>query len=404
MTRWNEYFANRTAALDGAALSSILRLSGPTGMVNLSGGFPDPSTFRIDLLSDLAQTTLIDEGPISLQYSPTEGLPMLREILLQRQHASVASSGVGTPVRSDELLITSGGIDGLELVVKSFINPGDLIITEAPTYLGALSAFYGFEAHVLAIELDDEGLSIERLEMELVGGARPKLLYVISDHQNPTGASLSSDRRTELVALARHYHFLIIEDVAYRELSFSGETVPSLYDLAPDTVVQLGTFSKTFSPGVRLGWAFGPAEIIAQMAIAKQNSDQCAGSLGQVLLSHFFTSGAYEPRQVEARALYQHRASVMLDALDRSMTTKATWTRPQGGFFIWLTLPPTVSTSRLLESSLAAGIAYVPGKPFYPDERGDNELRLSFSRASDEEISLGIERLANVLSSSLVGS
>jgi 2-aminoadipate transaminase len=396
MSKWNEYFANRTTALDGAALSSILRLSGPTGMVNLSGGFPDPSTFRIDLLSELSRTALVDEGPISLQYSPTEGLPMLRDILVDRQHAEVSASGLGAQVLPEELLITSGGIDGLELVVKSFINPGDLVICEAPTYLGALSSFYGFEAQVLAIEIDDEGLSVERLEMELRGGARPKILYVIPDHQNPTSASLSVERRHSLVELARHYHFLIVEDVAYRELSFSGETVPSLYDLAPETVLQLGTFSKTFSPGFRLGWAFGPQEIISQMAIAKQNSDQCAGSLGQVLLAHFFASGAYEPRQVEARALYQHRASVMLDALEQHMKVKATWTRPKGGFFIWLTLPPTISTSTLLEASLAAGIAYVPGKPFYPDERGDNELRLSFSRASDEEISQGIQRLADV--------
>jgi 2-aminoadipate transaminase len=258
-------------------------------------------------------------------------------------------------------------------------------------------AFAGFEAEVEGVPMDDQGLRIDALEAALRSGRRPKLLYVIPDHQNPSGRSLSDQRRQELVEVCRRHGVLLVEDVAYRELAFDGHAAPSLWSLAPDVVLQLGTFSKVLVPGVRLGWAVGPSAVVTAMTGAKQNSDQCAGALGQMLMAEYVRGGHLADTLEIARPLYRRRATTMLDALAEHMPEGVTWTRPTGGFFIWLTAPEQVDTRALVAPAARLGVAYVPGAPFYTDLRGGNEIRLSYSRADDDSIREGIRRLASLL-------
>jgi 2-aminoadipate transaminase len=249
--------------------------------------------------------------------------------------------------------------------------------------------------------MDDGGLDVERLEDVLRAGARPKLLYSIPDYQNPMGVSLAAERRPRLVELARRYGFLVIEDVAYRELGFDGVRLPSLWSLGPDTVVQSGTFSKTFFPGVRLGWASGPAPVVEQMTLAKQNTDQCAGALGQRLLEEYGRRGLLEEQAVRARELYGRRCALMLEALDRHVPGEARWTRPTGGFFTWVTFPEGFDTIELANEAMAEKVAVVPGAPFFTDGSGRNTLRLAFSKVDDDVIDEGVRRLAGVVRKAL---
>ncbi|HWH05711.1 MAG TPA: PLP-dependent aminotransferase family protein [Gaiellaceae bacterium] len=388
-TRWSELFAERTRAGVGGGILEILALAADTTLIPFAGGFPDPQTFPA---ADAARflEEIVATGDLSaLQYAPTRGLPGPRDAVAQRLEALQ-----GRRPADDELLLTSGGIEGLELLGKSFLERGDTVVVEGPTYLGGIMAFRSFEAEVAAVAMDEDGLQVDELERALAGGLRPKLLYTIPDHQNPAGVSLSAERRHALVELARRHGFLLVEDVAYRELGFDGDALPSLWSLAPDAVVQVGTTSKTFFPGVRLGWAAGPAEIVEQLAVAKQNTDQCAGALGQKLFEAYARRGAMDEQLRRSRALYRRRCERLLAAFERSMPEDARWTRPAGGFFSWLTLPEGLDATELARRAAAAGVAVVPGVPFFPDGRGGGNLRLSFSRVEDELIDDGVERLA----------
>src|SRR5829696_4845707 len=284
---WDEFFAVRTRGGVGEGIAEILALLAVPGLISFAGGFPDPRTFPREraaaLLAEFAEAGETN----AFQYAPTRGLAGPLDAIAGRLEALE-----GRRPADDELLITSGAIEALELVGKAFLDRGDLVVVEGPTYLGALMAFRGFGAELAVVPIDDEGLQVDELERRLVGGLRPKLLYSIPDHQNPAGVTLSADRREGVVELARRYGFLVFEDVAYRELRFGDESLPTLWSLGPDAVVQAGTTSKTFFPGVRLGWAAAPAAISAQLVSAKQNTDQCAGALGQRLFEEYLARGA----------------------------------------------------------------------------------------------------------------
>jgi len=272
---------------------------------------------------------------------------------------------------------------------------------EAPTYLGAIMAFRGYEADVHGVAVDGDGMRVDLLGDLLAGGLRPKIVYTIPDFQNPTGLSMNAERRRELVRLARRYGFLILEDVAYRDLGFGPAPPPCLWSLAPDVVLQAGTFSKTFFPGVRLGWAAGPAEIVSRLVVAKQNSDQCSGALGQRMLEEYGRAGHLDRQIVSSRALYARRAGLMTDALGAHMPDGTAWTRPQGGFYVWLTAPDGVDTVALSAAARARKVAYVPGRPFYPAEAGAAQIRLAYSRVADDLIDEGIRRIGEVLRTAL---
>jgi 2-aminoadipate transaminase len=389
---WEELFAARTRGGVGEGIAEILGLLAVPGLISFAGGFPDPRTFprarASQLLAEFAET-----GEASaFQYAPTRGLAGPLDAIAGR-----IESSQGRRPADDELLITSGSIEALELTGKTFLDPGDTVVVEGPTYLGALMAFRGFAAQIAVVPLDDDGLQVDELERQLAGGLRPKLLYTIPDHQNPAGVSLSTERREALVALARHYGFVIFEDVAYRELEFGEESLPSLWSIASDVVVQAGTTSKTFFPGVRLGWAAAPAAISAHLVSAKQNTDQCAGALGQRFFEEYVRRGYLDEQLAASRTLYRSKRDRTLAALERSMPAGVRWTTPRGGFFSWLTLPEASDASALAADAVAAGVGIVPGSLFYPDGRGADNVRLSFSLVDESQIDAGIETLAGLL-------
>ena len=386
-------FAARTRGNVGEGIADILALLGVPDLISFAGGFPDPLTFPREraaaLLAEFAQA-----GEASaFQYAPTRGLAGPLDALAGRLEALQ-----GLRPADDELLITSGAIEALELVCKSFLDRADVVAVEGPTYLGAIMAFRSFEAEVVAIPLDEHGLQVDELERRLAGGLRPKLLYTIPDHQNPAGVSLTAERRALLVELARRHGFVIVEDVAYRELGFEDDAAPSLWSLAPDVVVQAGTTSKTFFPGVRLGWAVGPAEVSAQLVAAKQNTDQCAGALGQRLFEEYVRRGWIDDQLAQSRILYRRKCERTLAALARTMPSDAHWTHPQGGFFSWLTLPKGADAGDLARRAVGRGVGIVPGALFFPDGRGGDSVRLSFSLVDEAQIDEGIERLAALVS------
>ena len=396
---WDASLARRTRALGGGEITAILALAGSTDVITFSGGFPDPATFPAEVLAGIAGRLITQDPGVALQYSATEGIASVRDYVSGRL-TSVQGRTPGT----GELMITSGGIDCMELVAKSYLDAGDTVVVEAPTYLGAIMAFRGYEADVRGVEVDAYGMRTDVLAGQLVAGLRPKIVYTIPEFQNPTGLTMSEPRRTELIALARRYGFLILEDVAYRDLGFEHEPPPSLWSMAPDVVLQAGTFSKIFCPGVRLGWAAGPAPIISRLVVAKQNSDQCSGALGQRMLEEYGRSGELERQVVASRALYARRAALMGDALTAHMPAGTTWTTPHGGFYIWVTAPAGVDTVALSAAARARKVAYVPGRPFYPGDDGAAQIRLAYSRVADDVIEEGIRRIGEVLRTALKGT
>jgi 2-aminoadipate transaminase len=393
---WDSRLAGRTQTLGGGEITAILALAGASDVITFSGGFPDPATFPTSVLSEIATRVITGDPGVALQYSATEGIAGVRDYVAGRL-ARIEGQAPG----AGELMITSGGIDCMELVAKSYVDAGDVVVVEAPTYLGAIMAFRGYEADVRGIPVDADGLRVDLLAEQLAAGLRPKILYTIPDFQNPTGLTMSEPRRRELVTLARRYGFLILEDVAYSELGFDHAPPPSLWSMAPDVVLQAGTFSKIFCPGVRMGWAAGPAQIISWLVVAKQNSDQCSGALGQRMLEEYGRSGQMERQLVASRALYARRARLMAEALTVHMPDGTTWTTPQGGFYIWLTAPAGVDTVALAEAARARKVAYVPGRPFYPAEDGTTQIRLAYSRVADELLDEGVRRIGEVLKTAL---
>jgi 2-aminoadipate transaminase len=388
---WPERFAQRVGR-GGDELTAILSLAASSDIITFSGGFPAPETFPVEVIRRLTDEVLSEDAALALQYSPTVGLPAARLAV-----SDLLLTGQGVSVGAEDVLITSGGIEALQLLARTLIDPGDRVLVEAPTYLGAIMAFAGMEADVEGIGVDADGIRLDELEQALARGPRPKLLYVIPDHQNPSGLSLAEERRAALVQLCRRYGVLLVEDVAYRDLAFDGLALTSLLSLGPDVVVQIGTFSKVFMPGVRLGWAVGPSAIVTAMTAAKQNSDQCSGAFGQMLMARYVQQGHLQRNLVGARRLYESRARTMLEALREHMPDGVTWTLPLGGFFIWLTAQKDVDARALVAPAARVGVAYVPGVPFYADGRGGNCFRLAFSRATEADIGEGIRRLATLL-------
>jgi 2-aminoadipate transaminase len=390
--QWEQLFAARTRGDVGEGIATVLAFLGRPDLISFAGGFPDPLTFPRERAAALLAEFAAAGESAAFQYAPTRGLAGTLDAVAGRLEAQQ-----GRRPAEDELLITSGAIEALELTGMSLLDRGDTVVVEGPTYLGAIMAFRGFEAQLVTVPMDDDGLDVDELERALAGGLRPKLLYTIPDHQNPAGVSLARERRERLVELAHRHGFLVFEDVAYRERGFDLDAPPTLWSLAPDVVIQAGTTSKTFFPGVRLGWAVGPADVSAQLVAAKQNTDQCAGALGQRLYEEYVRRGWIDEQLAESRLLYRRKCERMLAALKRFMPPTARWMTPRGGFFSWLTLPGGVDATDLAQQAVDRGVAIVPGSLFYADGRGANNVRLSFSLVDEALIDEGIERLASVL-------
>ena len=395
MADFSSAFARRTRLRGGEELAAILAGS-PPGVLSMTGGFPNPATFPTDELDAIAARLLRDDAAVAMQYTPVAGLPGVRAHLLDRVDATQ-----GRRPDAGELMVTSGGMECIALLCAALVDPGDAVVVEAPSYLGALMAFAGAEAEVVPVATDDDGLVVEALAERLAAGLRPKFVYTIPEYQNPTGRTLPLERRLALVELCRRHEVLIFEDVAYRELAWGGEPPPTLWSLAPDVVLQAGTFSKSFFPGVRLGWAVGPADVVAELVAAKGNTDQCAGGLGQRLLEEYGRAGGFERHLPAARELYASHWAALSAALATHMPEGVAWTEPAGGFLTWMTLPDGLDTTALRPDAIAAGVAYVPGAPFFVDGGGARTLRLSFSHLAGPDLATAAERLGGVVRAAL---
>ncbi|MEO6496319.1 MAG: PLP-dependent aminotransferase family protein [Solirubrobacteraceae bacterium] len=395
MADFSSLFAQRVADRGDAEITAILA-GVPPGVLSVSGGFPNPRTFPLGPLEELFGQILRDDAAVALQYAPSEGLPSVREFLVERQEQLQ-----GRRPETQELIVTSGGMECITLACQALLDPGDDIVVEAPTYLGALMAFRGYGPRIHSVPMDDDGMLVDLLAERLDAGLGPKFVYVIPEFQNPSGRTLSLPRREALVEICRRHGVLILEDVAYREISFDGSALPSLWSLAPDIVVQAGTFSKIFCPGVRLGWAVGPRDVVAQLGAAKQTTDQCAGALGQHLVEAYGRAGHFERQIPVARELYGSHWRTVERALRDHLPEGCSWSVPAGGFFTWLTLPEHVDTIAMRSAAINAGVAYVAGSPFYAGDEGANELRLSFSFLPESELAEAVARLSGVITDTI---
>jgi 2-aminoadipate transaminase len=388
---WGEMLSRRARVEVDGELATILA-GPPPGTLGMTGGFPNPKTFASDLLVEIAERLVRDEPGIALQYTASEGIPSVREYLIDRVETTQ-----GRRPEWAELGVTSGGMECIDLVSRTLLDPGDAVVVEAPTYLGAIMAFARYQAELTGIPMDEDGMDVAQLEGRLQDGFKPKLVYVIPEYQNPSGRTLSLARRHALVETCRRHGVLIFEDVAYRELSFGGDSLPTLWSIGPDVVLQAGTFSKVFCPGVRLGWAAGPAELVAQLAVAKQNTDQCAGALGQRMVEEYGRAGHFERALPSTRALYAAHWAALSEALDQHMPDGCSWSEPTGGMFTWLRMPEHLDAIALRPAATEAGVAYVPGRPFYVTDDGANEMRLSFSALDETQLAEAAKRLAGVI-------
>lgn len=372
-------------------------------IISFAGGFPSPESFPKGEVADIARHVAQELGDSSLQYGPTEGFYPLRELIAGTMRAR------GIACRPEEVLITNGSQQALDLIGKLFLDPGDGVIVEKPAYVGGLNALSPYEPRFVGIPLDDDGMCTSLIDAQLDERrrrgqlGRVKACYTVPNFHNPAGVTLSAQRRRELLAAAARHGFCIIEDDPYGDLRFEGAPLEPIKALDRDErVLYLGSFSKVFLPGFRLGYVVGPEEVIKRLAIAKQGADLCSNSFGQRVILEAVRRGLLEPHRERIVALYRAKRDLMLEALSRYFPPEVTWTRPQGGFFIWVTLPDGMDAKRLLPEAVAEErVAYVAGGAFFVDGSGANTIRLAYSQASDAEIVEGIKRLGRFLASRL---
>lgn len=390
--RFVDSYARRAAGMTASEVRALFAVAARPEVVSLAGGMPFVQALPTDEVVAVAHEVLTDMGNVALQYGGGQGVVGLRERLAML----MAEEGVAAD--PEDVVVTTGAQQALDLVGKIFIDPGDLIAVEAPAYVGALTAFGAYEPRYLPIELDDDGMIVEQLEQALVRGERPKFVYTVPNFGNPAGVTMSYERRQQLAALCREAGIPIIEDNPYGLLRFEGEPVPCLRTLDPDNVIYLGTVSKTFSPGVRVGWALAEPSVVQRLILAKEASDLCGSSLNMLLTERWFSD---ETRWRGTLAglvdTYRGRRDTMLVALDEHLPDGAMWTHPHGGFYVWVTLPEWLDAKALLAAAVEQRVAYVPGTAFYPDGRGTNKLRLAFCYPTEERIREGVARLGALL-------
>lgn len=375
--------------LKASIIREILKISSQPGVISFAGGLPAPELFPINDLKKIASDLLENQGAACLQYSFSRGIVPLRELLAER------ASSRGTQSNMENILVTSGAQQAIELVARAFIEPGDYIITENPTYLGALQAFNYYQARYATIEIDDEGMLVNELE-ERILKYQPKLIYTVSNFQNPSGVSMSEERRFQLVEVATRYNIPIIDDNPYGDIYFSGRRLKSLKSIGGDEVIALRSFSKTMAPGLRIGWMNGPADIMSHFEKVKQCTDLHTSTFGQYIVYEYLKRGLFESHLEEIKADYGAKRDLMLKMMTEHFPDEVKWTRPNGGLFLWVELPQHVSAKDLLPKAIASKVAYVYGEPFFANGGGKNTLRLNFSNAKPDDIVIGIGKLGKL--------
>ncbi len=376
-------------------MRDLMALTERSDVISLAGGLPDTSTFPADSYAALMGTVAARACPQALQYGPTEGLQAIKDCIGEVMAAE------GMAVDSDELLVTTGGQQVIDLVCKTLLDPGDVVICEAPTYPGAVPTFCAYEADVVQITLDADGMRMDELEQTLDrlehARRRPKFIYTVPNYHNPAGVTLSAERRHELVRIASERELLVLEDNPYGMLRYEGPALPTLRSLDEKFVIYASTFSKILSPGVRLGWAAAPAPVLEKMNVGKQAADLCSSSISQYFVCAYFEAGPWQQYVHSLVEIYRRRRDVMQDALAEHFPREAYWTHPRGGLFIWATLPDYIDTTDLLARALSERVAFVPGRAAYMDGRGGSSMRLNFSGVDVDDIREGIRRIGEVV-------
>ncbi len=400
-TPWAHRYALRTHGMASSAIRELLKLTQQPDLISFAGGLPAPEMFPIEKVKAAADTVLTEVGAQALQYSTTEGYNPLRELLVRHM------ARYGIKVSIDNIVITSGSQQALDLIGKLLINPGDRILTENPSYLGALQAFTAYQAQYVTVPIDDDGLQVAHLEAALRSG--PKFMYILPNFQNPTGVTLSLTRRYDLIALAEEYGIPIVEDDPYGQLRYEGEHLKPLVVLDSEylgcegdggytgNVIYTSTFSKTLAPGLRLGWIVAPKDVVFKLVQMKQGTDLHTSSFDQMVAYEVARDGFLDKHIRTIRETYGHRRDVMLNAMEQYFPSEVRWTRPAGGLFLWVTTPESINTVDLLKDAIAQKVAFVPGYSFHPNGGGHNTMRLNFSNAKEEMIIEGIRRLSVAL-------
>ena len=412
LARYEALFAERTRGMKSSAMREMMALTERPDVISLAGGLPDTSTFAPELYAKLMSQVAAESTARALQYGPTEGMAAAVDCTVEVMAAE------GTVVDPANVIVTTGGQQVIDLVCKALIDPGDVIVAEAPTYPGAVPTFGAYQADVVQIEMDGDGMPIDELESVLdalaAEGRRPKFIYTIPNFQNPGGVTMSLPRRRRLVEVARERELLVLEDNPYGLLRYEGQALPTLYSLdaslgargggggvSSDLVIYLGTFSKILSPGLRLGWAVAPHAVLEKLNLGKQGADLCSSPMTQLFVSAYFAerTAAGGPAWIEyverLKDLYRRRRDVMLEALEQHFGGRASWTRPQGGLFVWATFDGVDTTDLMGRSK---GVAFVPGRSAYMDGRsGSSSMRLNFAGVPDEDIREGIRRIAAIV-------
>jgi 2-aminoadipate transaminase len=400
-TSWQYRYAQRMKGMKSSVVREILKVSSQPDVISFAGGMPAPELFPLEEVEQACVKVLKEHGFSALQYSLSEGYVPLREFIVQK----MARYGIVASV--DNVLITTGSQQGLDLVAKVLVDPGDVIIVEAPTFVGALQSFTAYEASYASVSLDDEGMMVDVLQQKIVE-THPKFMYVLPNFQNPAGVTLSKDRRERLVTLARQYGVPILEDDPYGELRFEGEHVEPLVVISArqngqqsgyfeGDVIYMSTFSKTLAPGLRLGWVVAPVEVINKLVQAKQGADLHTSTFDQMIAYEVVSNGFLDEHVREIRKTYRQRRDAMLAAMERLFPEGTTWTHPQGGLFLWVRLPEGADCEDLLKEAIEQRVAFVPGTAFYPDGRGHDSLRLTFATCSVDSIDDGIGRLGKAI-------
>ena len=394
------HFAQRIAQVRPSAIRQLLQLGDDATITSFGGGYPDPALFPLEQLREVYQRVLREQGRTALQYTATAGIPVLRERIADRMVRDGVDCG------AEDVLVLQGAQQGLDLVAKLLIDPGDVIITENPTFLGALVAFTPYEPGYAPVALDEDGMDMDSLERALARTPRAKFIYVIPDFQNPTGVTLSTERRHRLLELANQHDILVLEDTPYRELRFEGKQLPTLKSLDTEgRVIHLGSFSKTLAPGLRMGYAVADPAILAKLELLKLAADTQSSTLNMTATARFLSEFDLDAHLEAVRPVYRAKRDAMLSAMAETFPADVHFTRPQGGLFTWATFPEGFDAARFMsESSLPqARVAYVPGETFFPTTQAPHHARFSYASVPEEEMVAGVSRLGHLLAGSREG-
>lgn len=382
----NNYLSDNAKNMRRSAIRDLLSVANKPEIISFGGGFPNQDTFPVEDLKEIMMDLLTEEPHKVLQYGSTEGSILLRQQLAKKYQAD------GLDVTEKNIVITTASQQAIDLIARILINPGDTILCGLPSYLGALQAFYSYQANPVGIPKDEHAEVVVKTLCAL--GKKPKFIYAIPDYQNPTGVTMTMEQRQEIVEVAKKYDLIILEDSPYKEIRFDGESLPTIYSMCPERVILLGTLSKTFAPGLRLGWVLASEQVIEKIIVAKQSADLCTPILNQELAGRYIASGKFDENLKKTIALYRGKRDLMMECLEKYMPEGVTWTRPDGGLFMLVTLPEGLNSRDLFDLAIQENVAFIIGEVFFCDGGGQNTLRLNFSYVSDEKMVEGVKRLA----------